>query len=179
VRGYAHVCSSVLLLVLPKLYTGGPLFIASASPENDVLVGIASYTPTLCSNAGIPGVYTRVSAFSDWIKETLSCLDLGACTSSPTINPTVSVSPTVSISPTVAPPSPQNLPGPTADIVTALQTDDYPDDSSLWYRNVCNGNLTILLDANSGVAPNAMKNFSVALSTGTYEFILLDSVRNG
>jgi secreted trypsin-like serine protease len=157
------------------------LSIAGDSPQNDVLVGITSYGFLNCSEAGIPGVYTRVSAFVDWIEETLSCINLNTCTSSPSSTPTVSVFPTVSISPTVAPPPPQYLPGPTASIVVSLQTDEYPEDLTLWFQNVCNGNLTILLDVNSDVlvAPKEMKNFSVSLSTGIYEFVLYDIYGDG
>jgi hypothetical protein len=162
------------------------LVIAGDSPKNDVLVGISSYFSVGCSElGGVPGVNTRISAFIEWIEGSISCVGLGACTSSPTTSPSVSISPTVSVSPTLpptvvpTPPTPQYIPGPTVNIVVSLQTDEHPKQSSLWYRNVCNGNLTILLDIINNLAPNEIKNFSVALTTGINEFVLFDFVRDG
>ena len=162
------------------------MVIAGDSPKNDVLVGIPSYFSVGCSElGGVPAVNTRISAFIEWIEGSISCVGLGACTSSPTTSPSVSISPTVSVSPTLpptvapTPPTPQYIPGPTVNIVVSLQTDEHPKQSSLWYRNVCNGNLTILLDIINNLAPNEMKNFSVALTTGINEFVLFDFKRDG
>jgi secreted trypsin-like serine protease len=47
--------------------SGGPL-VAADSSGKDVQVGIVSWGPQ-CGNPLYPGVYTRVSAFSDWIKK--------------------------------------------------------------------------------------------------------------
>ena len=55
--------------------SGGPLMLVTApngiidngTPELDYLVGIVSFGPMPCGAQGIPGVYTRVSSFSEWI----------------------------------------------------------------------------------------------------------------
>lgn len=48
---------------------GGPLM--SYNVGNNVpywvLVGIVSYGPTQCGTVGVPGVYTKVSSFLEWI----------------------------------------------------------------------------------------------------------------
>lgn len=51
--------------------SGGPLLIANknANADLDRLVGIVSFGPRPCGTGSIPGVYTRVSSFSDWIKD--------------------------------------------------------------------------------------------------------------
>jgi hypothetical protein len=186
----------LLVLVLTKLYyTGGPLVITGASPKNDVLVGLPSLFPYPCGEEGIPDVYTRISAFVEWIEGTLSCFNSTTCTSSPSNSPRPSTSPSVSVNPSVAPtasfspaasfsptvaptpPTPQYLPGPTANIVVSLKTDYYPEDSALWYQNVCNGDLSILFDVGELKMMNS--NTSVALSTGIYQFVLFDSYGDG
>ena len=71
------------------------------------------------------------------------------------------------------PPPAQYLSGPSANVVVSLQTDSSPWQANLWYRNVCNGNETSLLPPfSSDISQNETKNFSVALTTGIYEFIL-------
>jgi hypothetical protein len=150
-----------------------------------------------CGGKGIPGVYTRISAFVDWIEGTFSCVNSTTCTSSPsfstspTVTPTVapsnsltgrpSPSPTVTPSVAPTPPPPQYLPGPTANIVVSLKTDDYPAESAVWYQNVCNGDLTILLNVGDFGEQDKLMNSNtpVALSTGIYQFVLFDDNKNG
>jgi hypothetical protein len=179
------------LPVLTKLCTGGPLVITGASHKYDVLVGLTSFGRVdPCGREGFPGVYTRISAFVDWIEGTLSCVNSTTCTSSPSNSPRPSSSPSISVNPSVAPttaaptvaptpPPPQYLPGPTANVVVSLKTDGSPRESSLGYRNVCNGNHTILLDFKNNLALYEMKNFSVELMTGIYEFVLFDKYGDG
>ncbi len=50
--------------------SGGPLF-AAAEGGKFVQVGVVSWGPQ-CGNPLYPGVYTRVSSFSDWINKTLA-----------------------------------------------------------------------------------------------------------
>jgi hypothetical protein len=56
--------------------SGSPLVLTNKAPpaEKPVVVGIVSWginTSTNCSGTGEPGVYTRVSAYSDWIDKTI------------------------------------------------------------------------------------------------------------
>jgi secreted trypsin-like serine protease len=48
--------------------SGGPLFVAADNEQGYSQVGIVSWGPQ-CGNPLFPGVYTRVSSFSDWIKQ--------------------------------------------------------------------------------------------------------------
>ena len=55
--------------------SGGPLIFLDApdgnepegDPSFDYIVGVVSFGPTKCGTRGIPGVYARVSCFSEWI----------------------------------------------------------------------------------------------------------------
>ena len=47
--------------------SGGPLVILDKN-RCPILQGIVSYGPSPCANANSPGVYTRISAYADWIK---------------------------------------------------------------------------------------------------------------
>lgn len=47
--------------------SGGPLMMPKLNQF--YLVGIVSYGPKTCGVPGVPGVYTRVSSFVDWIEE--------------------------------------------------------------------------------------------------------------
>ncbi|MEZ5829187.1 MAG: serine protease [Hyphomicrobiales bacterium] len=51
--------------------SGGPLVVPSDDSDGYVQVGIVSWGPQ-CGNPLFPGVYTRVSSFSDWIANTMS-----------------------------------------------------------------------------------------------------------
>lgn len=59
--------------------SGGPLLllfddgnIENGSPDLDTLVGITSFGEDMdCGTSDLPGVYTRVSSFSEWIKATI------------------------------------------------------------------------------------------------------------
>ncbi|XP_071120549.1 chymotrypsinogen A-like [Mytilus edulis] len=50
--------------------SGGPLA-CKAADSTYILVGATSYGPEVC-NGTLPGVYTRVSAYTDWIEKTKS-----------------------------------------------------------------------------------------------------------
>lgn len=54
--------------------SGGPLVATDNSNPRQIstyLVGLVSYGPSPCGQAGWPGVYTKVSEFVDWIQESL------------------------------------------------------------------------------------------------------------
>jgi secreted trypsin-like serine protease len=51
--------------------SGGPLIVAADNDRGYTQVGIVSWGPQ-CGNPLYPGVYTRVSSFSDWIKQNMS-----------------------------------------------------------------------------------------------------------
>jgi secreted trypsin-like serine protease len=51
--------------------SGGPLVVADDSERGYAQVGIVSWGPQ-CGNPLFPGVYTRVSSFSQWIKDNMS-----------------------------------------------------------------------------------------------------------
>lgn len=52
--------------------SGGPLFVMpDGTSEGAVLVGIVSWGFG-CADAGVPGVYTRVSSFNPWIRSYVS-----------------------------------------------------------------------------------------------------------
>ena len=63
------------LLYLDTCYgdSGGPLMKSSVNGQW-ILVGITS-GGYACGHAGTAGVYTRVSSYSDWIRETISTYD--------------------------------------------------------------------------------------------------------
>ncbi|XP_034834258.1 CLIP domain-containing serine protease B4-like [Maniola hyperantus] len=51
--------------------SGGPLMreVRENYKSNWFLYGITSFGPRMCGQAGVPGVYTRVSAYMDWIRD--------------------------------------------------------------------------------------------------------------
>jgi secreted trypsin-like serine protease len=51
--------------------SGGPLVAPASNARGYVQVGIVSWGPQ-CGNPLYPGVYTRVSSFTDWIKNTMN-----------------------------------------------------------------------------------------------------------
>jgi secreted trypsin-like serine protease len=51
--------------------SGGPLVVAADNDQGYAQVGIVSWGPQ-CGNPLYPGVYTRVSSFSQWIKDNMS-----------------------------------------------------------------------------------------------------------
>jgi secreted trypsin-like serine protease len=50
--------------------SGGPLVVPAETPQGYLQVGIVSWG-TMCGNRVTPSVFTRVSTFTDWIKQTM------------------------------------------------------------------------------------------------------------
>ncbi|XP_044145911.1 serine protease 56 isoform X2 [Bufo gargarizans] len=81
--------------------SGGPLTCQDPSSKQYVIYGITSWGDG-CGERGKPGVYTRVTAFIDWIRTQMkkstpsrepSCFELGAMTDSQQNNPKSEMSP--------------------------------------------------------------------------------------
>jgi secreted trypsin-like serine protease len=51
--------------------SGGPLMVLAKQPKRYVQVGVVSWGDR-CGRVGVPNVYARVSAFHDWIEETMA-----------------------------------------------------------------------------------------------------------
>ncbi|XP_077299761.1 CLIP domain-containing serine protease B8-like [Arctopsyche grandis] len=51
--------------------SGGPLFFEAETGRRASLIGIVSFGPRRCGTAALPGVYTRVESFLDWILDTI------------------------------------------------------------------------------------------------------------
>lgn len=47
--------------------SGGPLMAKNPSNNHWMAVGVVSYGPNPCGARGMPGIYTRVGAYIDWI----------------------------------------------------------------------------------------------------------------
>lgn len=47
--------------------SGGPF--TKLDRSNNYLIGIVSFGPNKCGTAGVPGVYTNVAMYTDWIKK--------------------------------------------------------------------------------------------------------------
>lgn len=54
--------------------SGGPLIVKMQATTYDIRTfqqGIVSYGPKICGIQGLPGVYTRVAYYMDWILDNL------------------------------------------------------------------------------------------------------------
>lgn len=58
---------NVFFLVRFCSVAGGPLMYFDTGSSTWVASGIVSYGATECGTAGVPGVYTRVERYIDWI----------------------------------------------------------------------------------------------------------------
>ena len=51
--------------------SGSPFMNYSAKDERFILIGMVSFGPRNCGVTNIPGVYTKVSSYIDWIEKHL------------------------------------------------------------------------------------------------------------
>ncbi|KAK8390764.1 hypothetical protein O3P69_010464 [Scylla paramamosain] len=51
--------------------SGGPLVISASDAPPFTLIGIVSYGPRDCGREGVPGVYTSVAKYRNWVEQTL------------------------------------------------------------------------------------------------------------
>lgn len=49
--------------------SGGPLMFYNSKRASWVLSGIVSLGPQRCGSAGVPGIYTKVEGYVDWIEQ--------------------------------------------------------------------------------------------------------------
>jgi secreted trypsin-like serine protease len=89
--------------------SGGPLIVPGASAKDDILVGVVSFGRG-CALANLPGVYTRISTYQTWIKESICQSSQSpplSCQSSvkPRAQPTVAPIRKLTLKPTRKPPS--------------------------------------------------------------------------
>ena len=56
--------------------SGGPLTYKKSTDQPYYQVGVVSYGPNKCGKEGIPGVYTRVAALTDWIANKMEEVDV-------------------------------------------------------------------------------------------------------
>eukprot|EP00984_Skeletonema_dohrnii_P016763 scaffold7499_cov81-Skeletonema_dohrnii-CCMP3373.AAC.5 len=132
--------------------SGGPMMLASEEGEGDpIQVGITSWGFG-CAEPNFPGVYTRVSYYADWIKET-------ACAFTGEFCPTCEVS--------------QSL------MKVIVHTDRWPDETSWTVTNKCGSSSKPIMSG--GDYDSKFSTFaSVAcVSEGEYEFNIKDSYGDG
>ena len=58
--------------------SGGPLTYRKSTDQPYYQVGVVSYGPSKCGKDGIPGVYTRVASFTDWIANKMEEVDVNS-----------------------------------------------------------------------------------------------------
>lgn len=51
--------------------SGGPLVVATSSSVRYTQIGLVSYGPQDCGREGVPGVYTNIVSYRDWIEQNL------------------------------------------------------------------------------------------------------------
>lgn len=51
--------------------SGGPLFLGNDDNRRATLIGIVSFGPRRCGTAALPGVYTRVQSYLDWVLDSI------------------------------------------------------------------------------------------------------------
>uniref|UniRef100_A0A674JF02 Serine protease 56 n=1 Tax=Terrapene triunguis TaxID=2587831 RepID=A0A674JF02_9SAUR len=93
--------------------SGGPLTCQESGSQQSVLYGITSWGDG-CGEQGKPGVYTRVTAFSDWIRRQMDSEAESPPASSCWPHPSCPASASALSSPTCAPSMPSRAPRPKA-----------------------------------------------------------------
>ena len=163
------ILHSSFLFVSTWVYKGGPLIIRGSSPSKDTLVGISSYGSQSCTN--LYGGFTRVSTFTKWISDAISCVRIGSCNTSlkpttqiPTQKPIPTQQP--SLHPTIRP---GILLGPVALVTITLTTKAYTRETNMYFRDNCSGATYDIVLWSEVLMANTQYSGSFSLPTGEYE----------
>ena len=125
--------------------SGGPMMLASEEGEGDpIQVGITSWGYG-CAEPNFPGVYTRVSYYADWIKET-------ACAFTGEFCPTCEVS--------------QSL------MKVIVHTDRWPDETSWAVTNKCDSSSKPIMSGGDYDSKYSTFASVACVSKGEYEFTI-------
>jgi hypothetical protein len=63
---------SIILFLGSNGDSGGPLvneYSGGETVAHYILFGVVSFGPKICGTVGVPGVYTKVSSYLEWINE--------------------------------------------------------------------------------------------------------------
>mmetsp|Transcript_1240 Transcript_1240/g.1848 ORF Transcript_1240/g.1848 Transcript_1240/m.1848 type:complete len:455 (-) Transcript_1240:392-1756(-) len=132
--------------------SGGPMMLASDEGEGDpIQVGITSWGYG-CAKPNFPGVYTRVSYYADWIKET-------ACAFTGEFCPTCEVS--------------QSL------MKVIVHTDRWPDETSWTVTNKCGSSSKPIMSGGDYDSKYSTFASVACVSEGEYKFTIEDSYGDG
>lgn len=51
--------------------SGGPFVVSANNMKHYFQIAVVSYGPTRCGTEGLPGIYTRVSPYIQWILDSM------------------------------------------------------------------------------------------------------------